>query len=75
MGALNPLLCQHHTKVTELGQPPSFATKMALGSACGAAASVLGVPADVVMVRMAADAKVTSAAHLRRYRAVCEVLS
>jgi len=44
-------------RASEPGKPPSFAAKMGIASAAGAAASIIGVPADVVMVRMAADAK------------------
>ena len=39
------------------GKPPGFIGKMLLGSGAGGVASLCGVPADVVMVRMAADAK------------------
>jgi len=34
----------------EPGKPPSFMTKLGIGSMAGAAASMIGVPTDVVMV-------------------------
>ena len=61
------------SKIAEPGKPPSFLAKLTLGSAAGAAASVLGVPADVVMVRMAADAK-APAVQRRNYAGVFQAL-
>jgi hypothetical protein len=38
-------------RASEPGKPPTFAAKLGIASAAGAAASIVGVPADVVMVR------------------------
>jgi solute carrier family 25 oxoglutarate transporter 11 len=44
-------------KLSDADVKPNMAQKMALGSVSGATAALGSVPADVVMVRMAADAK------------------
>lgn len=56
-----------YTMALKKAESPNFGTKLLLGSACGGVAAVIGVPTEVALVRMAADAR-APVAERRNYK-------
>lgn len=55
--------------------PVDFGTKMMLGSLAGGVAASIGVPTEVSLVRMAADARITDPAMRRNYKGIVDAVS
>lgn len=59
--------------VAEDGKPPSFLTKAGIGMAAGAVGAFVGTPADVSLIRMTSDGRL-SPAERRNYKHVFDAL-
>lgn len=57
------------------GKGVDFGSKLVLGSACGGVAAMVGVPTEVSLVRMAADARVEDPAMRRNYAGVVDAVT
>lgn len=64
----------HLAKSSPDGSTVSFGTKLLLGSASGGIAACIGVPTEVSLVRMAADARESNPEQRRNYKGLVDCL-
>ena len=56
-------------------KPVGFGAKMLLGSVAGGVAASIGVPTEVSLVRMAADARIADPAKRRNYKGIVDAIA